>query len=867
MGIVTNYLNEVIKRQIKQHGVVVWYDPQKHYQDIVGQLALGNVPIYRYEGSFFKLRYELEPHLQFDQVAHKGFKVPTLLVYVPLDPMTYHGALAEIESCGVILRPGMQPPEQNTALPTIARQALSAVLSPDRLDEIERRTEVNEYSLADIERIAESSDVSADQLMLIFDVTTPIEVALRLLNETQYDSKITERKAINEICLFLRDEYGADLPDSSVDALRNAFARHILLTDLLVTLGENRPNRLDGIRLPEGHILQENCTRLARLWRDSRQYQENYVRLAQQVEEPIQLHQIRWTLTQLRDIDTFASTEAALQSIVEELLLEQASQELVDIATDRKRHFWSEAVSSENISEVQSRWSLIATTGRLILMADRIDREVHRTTHLDAKTIINLYTQGTQPWCLLDTYHRQMELSWLDFYGTFKPGDNIEKLVIQGRRRYTEVASALAKGFMEAYHDAGFRLEDVLHQSRLFDTQVKPLIGRGKVAYVLVDALRYEMALDLVSNILPQEFNAQLKPIIGSVPTITEIGMAALMPNADRGKIVAHKGKLVYQIDDTILAARPDRVRYLESKVPGTFIDLKLDELRSRRKAVQEKIAQADFILVTSQEIDHLGEKSEQGVARQTMDNMLLYLHQGLRILRENGVRHIIVAADHGHIFIDDISDDMKIDKPGTEVDIHRRAWIGNNGVQDHTYIYEPLSSFGVPSDLDYASPYSFTCFKVPSSLNYFHGGLSPQELIIPSIAITVSTLEPELSGEIIWNIQPGSATIGSVFTITVSGKAKHLITINPPKVRAAVLIGKEIISKTLSASYNLDPATGYIQLRLLENTPMEVEENTIRLLVDKGSHKENTARVVLYDADTDAVLAQSDKMEVTIFF
>src|SRR5690606_30698142 len=134
----------------------------------------------------------------------------------------------------------------------------------------------------------------------------------------------------------LREEYGADLPDNSVDALRNAFARHILLTDLLVTLGENRPDRLAGIRLPEAHILQENCTRLARLWRDSRQYQENYVKLAQQVEEPVQLHQVRWTLDQLRDIDTFLSTEVALQSLIEELLLEQASQELVDLATDRK---------------------------------------------------------------------------------------------------------------------------------------------------------------------------------------------------------------------------------------------------------------------------------------------------------------------------------------------------------------------------------------------------------------------------------------------------------------------------------------------------------------------------------------------------
>ena len=41
-------------------------------------------------------------------------------------------------------------------------------------------------------------------------------------------------------------------------------------------------------------------------------------------------------------------------------------------------------------------------------------------------------------------------------------------------------------------------------------------------------------------------------------------------------------------------------------------------------------------------------------------------------------------------------------------------------------------------SDLDIATPWTFACFKSKGGARaYFHGGLSPQELIIPVVAMT----------------------------------------------------------------------------------------------------------------------------------
>jgi hypothetical protein len=67
---------------------------------------------------------------------------------------------------------------------------------------------------------------------------------------------------------------------------------------------------------------------------------------------------------------------------------------------------------------------------------------------------------------------------------------------------------------------------------------VKPHLGEGKVAYVWVDALRFEMARELC-RLLEDDFKLEIQPAIGAIPTITEIGMAALLPKAHESTKVA----------------------------------------------------------------------------------------------------------------------------------------------------------------------------------------------------------------------------------------------------------------------------------------------------------------------------------------
>ncbi len=61
MGIVTDYLRNVIAKQVDDHSLVLWFDPEKHYADTIKEIAIPNTAVERYEGSFFALRNGIEP--------------------------------------------------------------------------------------------------------------------------------------------------------------------------------------------------------------------------------------------------------------------------------------------------------------------------------------------------------------------------------------------------------------------------------------------------------------------------------------------------------------------------------------------------------------------------------------------------------------------------------------------------------------------------------------------------------------------------------------------------------------------------------------------------------------------------------------
>ncbi|MBN1315795.1 MAG: PglZ domain-containing protein [Anaerolineales bacterium] len=858
MGIVSETISNLISNQVNNSGLVVWYDPEKHYVDLVGMFQHPDIKIATYDGSYFALRQSINQMIDDENP-------PRLVVYVPLDPADTHNALIELTAAGVTLKPGQQPPSRNTRLSIIARNALKEVMGKEAISSIEKQVDEDKLSLAELDALAEKAGGPGSGVVTsIFKTSVPQEVALAFLGSSDHDEAIINKQSLPELALLLEVTYGDSLTTYKTPTeLRLAFARYILATDLIHNLTGEIPTQLATVSLSDKKAVREACADLASAWRLRRDLHPSYLELSNLAAQVLKVAAIDWSLEAISRLETFFETEQALQERVEEALLEKASLALVELAQQRLSSFWA-----ESRPDIQARWALIAVAGLVLLESNRIGKAL-KDPGLTANQIFYAYTSGDHPWCLLDTHHRHMERRYHNFdFGLGREHRPLERLVIQAREGYMQIGATLAERFMQCYRNTHFKIEGALLQTQIYSKFIQPVLGKGKTAYVWVDALRFEMARELAQT-QEDSFEVALTAALAAVPTITEIGMAALLPHQETPTVIPlEKSKLALQIGDTVVGSRPERVKYLQDHAGVSVFDARLDDLLPKpKKAIREGIRQADLVLITSQEIDALCEGDNIPLARRTMDGILHELGRAFQVLAALGVETILVTADHGYLFGDELSLDMKINSPGGDtVDLHRRVWVGHGGAASPAYLRAKLSDFGLGGDLEIAVPWSLAAFKVKGGANaYFHGGLSPQELIIP--VITLSNRKKEKAGlvsEIGWTLEPGSVKISTrFFSVQIKGQATGLFEIIPPKVRLEIQAKGECISQPISASYGFEEATGNVQLKVTPDNPKELEPNTITLMISSSGQKQVSAHLI--DAASGVELAHLSDIKMVI--
>jgi hypothetical protein len=159
-----------------------------------------------------------------------------------------------------------------------------------------------------------------------------------------------------------------------------------------------------------------------------------------------------------------------------------------------------------------------------------------------------------------------------------------------------------------------------------------------------------------------------------------------------------------------------------------------------------------------------------------------------------------------------------------------------------------------VDSEFDIATPWTFAVFKVKGGGRaYFHGGLSPQELIVPVVVLHSLAKASAPSAGIQWTLKSGTSKLTTrFFSVQITGEQSNLFEIEPPKVRIELRANKKPISIPVSASYGFEDATGEVKLKTAENDNKRIEPNTVtvKLLVPEEI-TQKTVEVHLIDATT----------------
>ncbi|GAF85403.1 unnamed protein product, partial [marine sediment metagenome] len=457
---------------------------------------------------------------------------------------------------------------------------------------------------------------------------------------------------------------------------------------------------------------------------------------------------------------TFPYIEKVLQKKVQEEILDNEIKSAKIMVEKRSNSFWSLAKPENGL-----KWNLLGSIAELLYQLVNIKMEL-KSFEFTGTRLVKAYCDNSG-WYIIDSLHRKVEKQYFEYSKWIQDEENLlEQIVSHTRNEYFVVVSELINRFLNIIEKEGLNIKGIESQSKIFFRFVKPFIGKEKIAYFLVDALRYEMGTELINGIDIKE--ASIYYAIACIPTITEFGMAALLPKANENiqLIEAKNNKLEIQIDKIPLRNRKNRVSFLQNIYEDSCVVLKLENILKMTKSTRKKIDGKELVVITSQEIDELGAIDNISLARKIMSDILGEIKHGIRNLNNLGFTRFVITSDHGYIFYEDIKDDLKINSPGGQrLDLHRRYWIGKGGADSENTVRIKASVLGWTGDFDFIFPKGLAFFKViGSSQGYFHGGISLQEVIIPIIDLKFEEKVVKRKSPAIFKINIGRKVITTRF-------------------------------------------------------------------------------------------------------
>lgn len=851
-GKVTETVVRKVKNAVESRGIVVWYDPEGVYGRCVREEALWDLPILLLEDGFFRLRKELEPFLEY--VTPEGLlkedadQPPRVVVYVPKQRQECRWALVEAETAGCWMDPGSTVPERNTRLSGFV-QSVFGEIAPARVDTLVRQADEGILTLEELDRIAgETTGPASAALHLVFGNASLEEILLSFACSDGYDEAISAKKAERELETLLKSETGL-VTESRIGLpeLRQALERHLLMGDFLLGLGEGAiPEGLEKVPLPEKPMQRDLVRHLCNLWRNRLDLKEAYKTAAGRVQKAFCLENQEMAVDGLEKIETFPVIDHRLVAHAASLVLDGHFEEAKSMAQGRLSLFWAREEPETGLA-----WSVLESAAALCLEAERVGGELKKGP-AGLEDFVQAYTGHSQPWLRLDRCARQLETRYARLETLDEGTGQVEPAVNRARFRYNEILHAMAGSYAQAASRSEFRGKKVLPQAETFQRRIKPLLEKNeKAAYFLVDALRFEMAFEMAEG-FGKENDVRLEPVLGQLPGITAVGMAALMPRAESGLELEEKGgKLSVSVQGNPVSSRNARMEWIRKTSGVPTAVFKLGEVVRLTPKRKREIEDASLIVVTSQEIDRLGEDaSDEEETRTYMDDVLEKIRRAVRSLSRAGIRRFFITADHGFQMPGLEEPGLSMDSPGGQtVELHPRVWIGKGGKAGDSFLRCRAGDLELGGDLELAFPKGIGTFKLPGGAGRFcHGGLSPQEHILPLLSLEVKGPVAGTGSGLKVSISLAKDRITNrIFMATLEAKADGLFPTDEKRVRVEIVSGKEECGAAVAASQGFDEASREMTVSLAKPT-------SVTLMLGSGDIPEKVSLQVV-DPETQVVL------------
>lgn len=519
-------------------------------------------------------------------------------------------------------------------------------------------------------------------------------------------------------------EYGTPTPDSDQMPTLGSLIRTFFISYLANTVELNKSRLESMISKKKGRIF----TFINGMYND-RNYSESVEKLSENVAEAVKIRQYLDTM----DTEQFAESDAF--ACIDEIIIERLISQIV--STSRPLDSNDVKLISSRLKlhygrRFESEYKLIESGTMLLEKSDEFFRKIQFIN--DTKTLLDNYAQN---WYKIDRYYRTFICHSDEINQKTDSMDRFIELVENTyNNRFLDIITEKLCLLTGTYSD----LPDP-YQTSFYNRYVK---GTDRATVVIIsDALRYECVTELRDDLdtTSRISDLKLEYVVSVLPSITKFGMAALLPND--GLDVSHDGKFNISINGMSTASAEDREKILTSANKDSVRISFKDVITFKQSELRAKCAGKKIIYIYHDTVDATGDKpaGEINTFKACSEAISQIKNMIDTITNKLSYTKFIITADHGFIYRRRVIEEADKTVVSNNIDADKRYALtdkSNGMINSNEY---SLSYLGASNEGLFVSvPSDSRIFRVPGAgQNFVHGGLSPQEIVVPVLTVTAN--------------------------------------------------------------------------------------------------------------------------------
>ena len=698
--------------------IIFWYDAKKDYEELLSELELEDTEIIKYDNNSLWIRYHIEK-----EELNKN-----IVIYLPFERQKgVNNELLDIETANSDLI--FNPDSTTMRLKNLglSDECRAVIKKYNRF--FNNKIRENDFKVFDIE---DKNNENIDYIIMAILLgikSINVDDIIKNIIKIYYDDK----KRYEALFKFGNEEFILNLINkyfgskiTSTEEMENVF-KSLVFTYFAASISNiNKLNRYGK------YLLQTRVTNsqvfVNNLMRD-KSTKKYFELISNNISKEFGIEELISTM----DIEDYKNADAF--SIIDNNIILHIVNQLFnsinefekynELITLRESKYWYDKYYNE--------YNFLKVVSKYFEVVNRVQTSIKT---FEIEKFVELYTNELY---LVDTLYRKMYY----FFDNIRDKDNFINLKNKVENNYTNTYMLeLSLKWSDTIENLNrYDANKLTMQNKFFDKYIKSQAEsskNGRTIVIISDAFRYECAKELNEKLKVFGTKSDIYYMLGLVPSYTQLGMAALLPNKElsRDPNYKDKGSDSIFVDGMNSVGIENREKILTKVVPEGLA-IQYEELYAMTKSEWKKIFSGKKVVYIYHDVvDKAGEHDENNVfeacekAIKQIEGLVKDLHTTF-----SGV-NCYISADHGFFY-----------KRGKVEEYQKTSRDTSATRQKVRYSYTDKKSEeeGIVSiNLDYIFGENSGYVNIPKGqnvfskqgggINYVHGGILPQEIIIPVI-------------------------------------------------------------------------------------------------------------------------------------